>query len=227
PRVTHPAPACKGVAHLPAHPLLQVRFPRRIVRVGPPQYLLPPHDLDLARLHQPNRPSLALAVSDHPGENPLTASLALEVFLLDPPPALAAVALVVPPLEFPEDPVVHRREDAFAHSKTVVHGPALDLLIQTPDQVSRRHASRAVDRFLDLGQEPLDAPPRRLDQHFAVVTTLERLPKKIEAVLAMRDSGLLVGEFETPLGQELLHERLDFIRKENPGRAGDDEVIRI
>src|SRR5215470_13811570 len=43
----------------------------------------------------------------------------------------------------------------------------------------------------------------------------------------MRDPGLLVGEFETPLYQEMLHERLDFIFKEDLGRARDDEVIRI
>jgi hypothetical protein len=39
----------------------------------------------------------------------------------------------------------------------MVHGPAFDLLVQTLDQVSSRHAPRGVDRFLDLGQEGLDA----------------------------------------------------------------------
>ena len=123
--------------------------------------------------------------------------------------------------------MVHGREDAFAHGKTVVHRPALDLLIQAPDHVANRHAPRAVDRFLDLGQERLDASPRWFDQHLAVAPTPDRLPKKVEAVLNMRDSGLLVGEFETPLLQELLHERFDFILKENLGRARDDEVVRI
>jgi hypothetical protein len=41
--------------------------------------------------------------------------------------------------------------------------------------------------------------------------TPDRLAQEIEAVLDMRDPGLLVGEFETPLLQELCHERFDSI----------------
>ena len=37
------------------------------------------------------------------------------------------------------------------------------------------------------------------------------LAQEIEAVLDMRDPGLLVGEFETPLGQEVCHERFHFL----------------
>ena len=43
----------------------------------------------------------------------------------------------------------------------------------------------------------------------------------------MRDSGFLVGEFETPLLQEVCHERLDFITEKFLRFAGDNEVIRI
>src|SRR5215469_15429196 len=57
--------------------------------------------------------------------------------------------------------------------------------------------------------------------------TPNRLAQEVETVLDMRDPGLLVGEFETPLGQEVCHERLDFILQQKPRRAGDDEVIRI
>ena len=54
-----------------------------------------------------------------------------------------------------------------------------------------------------------------------------RLTQKVETALHLRDPGLLVGEFETPLCQEVCHERLDFILQQKPRRAGDDEVIRI
>src|SRR5262245_39728506 len=57
--------------------------------------------------------------------------------------------------------------------------------------------------------------------------TPDRLPKEVEAVLDMRDPGLLVGEFEAPLRQEVFHERLDFVLQQKPRRARDDEVIRI
>ena len=43
----------------------------------------------------------------------------------------------------------------------------------------------------------------------------------------MRDLGLLVGEFEPSLLQELSHERLDLITKKFLRCAGDQEVIRI
>jgi hypothetical protein len=35
-----------------------------------------------------------------------------------------------------EDPVIHVRKGAFARRITVIHGPAFDLLVQTPDQFS-------------------------------------------------------------------------------------------
>jgi hypothetical protein len=43
----------------------------------------------------------------------------------------------------------------------------------------------------------------------------------------MRDVGFLVGESETPFGQEVFHERLDFLTQKRRRRAGDEEVIRI
>src|SRR4051794_40043789 len=51
----------------------------------------------------------------------------------------------------------------------------------------------------------------------------DRLAQEVEAVLHRRDPGLLVGEFETPLLQELFHERLDFLLQQEPRRACDDE----
>ena len=57
--------------------------------------------------------------------------------------------------------------------------------------------------------------------------TPDRLAQEIEAVLDMRDPGLLVGEFETPLLQEVFHKRLDFIAQQKPRLARDNEVIRI
>src|SRR4051794_31225055 len=84
-------------------------------------------------------------------------------------------------------------------------------------------SSLLTEHFPDPGQERLDTLLRRLDDHLAVPEASHRLAQEIEAVFATRDSGLLVGEFETPLRQELLHERLHFILKENLGRACDDE----
>src|SRR5262249_11297576 len=128
PEVLDPAPPRKGMAHLPGQPFLQVRFPRRIVRVGVTPDLPPPQHPDPGRRHQPDRPGLAVAVAQDAGEGPGPMALPLEVTLLDPPPALAPVTLPAPAPELPEDPVVHGREGAATHREAVVHGPALDLL---------------------------------------------------------------------------------------------------
>src|ERR1700730_2908541 len=53
------------------------------------------------------------------------------------------------------------------------------------------------------------------------------LTEKVEAVVDMRDVGFLVGEFETPLLQEMCHERLYFVTELLLRRARDNEVIRI
>jgi hypothetical protein len=76
---------------------------------------------------------------------------------LDPVPALLPVPSPAPVPHHLEDPVIHVRNGAFARRITVVHGPALDLLVQALDQFSRRLAVRAVDRLLDFGHERLDA----------------------------------------------------------------------
>src|SRR5215469_13955847 len=115
---------------------------------------------------------------DYSREDPGTVAHSPEVSLLDPPPALLTVTLAAPPPEYPEDAVVHRRENALTRRKTMVHRPAFDLLIQTPDHVTRRHAPRVVNGFLDLGQERLDAPLRRLGENLAVAMTPDRLTQK-------------------------------------------------
>src|SRR5437879_6055832 len=112
------------MAQLPGHPTLQVWFPRRIIRVRFTPNLQPPEYLHSGCFHQTDWQRLAFAVSDHPGEHPVAVARTLEVFPPDPPPAFLSMTLPAPPPEFPEDSVVHCREDACAHCKTVVHRPA-------------------------------------------------------------------------------------------------------
>src|SRR5262249_49825402 len=151
-------------------------------RVGVTANLLPAKDLDPGRLYQPDWPGFAFAVTHQSREHPVAVARALEVSLPDPLPAFLSVTLPAPPPEFPLDSVVHRPEDATAHGKTVVHGPALNLLIQTPDHVADRHAPCGVDGFLDLGQKRLDAAFRRLDEDLAAAVAPDRLAQKVEAV---------------------------------------------
>src|SRR5262249_12433741 len=144
--------------------------------------------------------------------------------LLDPLLGLPAVASPTPPPEHAKDPGIDITEGAFTACVAVVQRPAPDLAVQRPDQFPRRAvASLLTEYFPDSGQERFATLLRRLDDHLAVWEASQRLAQEIKAVFAACDPGFLVGEFETPLGQELHHERFDPIFEENLGRASDDE----
>src|SRR5271165_3514705 len=107
--------------------------------------LLITNDPHLRCFHQLNRPALAFLVSQHAGEDPVAVTVLLEVFLLDPLPALFPVSSPAPAPHHLEDPMIHIRKGALARRITVIHGPALDLLVQTLDHCSCRQAARVVD----------------------------------------------------------------------------------
>ena len=163
----------------------------------------------------------------HTGEDPVAMTVWPEIGRLDPLPALVRMPSPAPAPHHLEDPMIHVRKGAFARRITVIHGPAFDLLVQTLDHFSCRLAARAVDGLLDLGQERLDALRRRLGQDLAAAIAPYVLPQEIEAVLHMRDPGLLVRELEPSFLQEMSHERLDLITKKFLRCASDQEVIRI
>ena len=102
-------------------------------------------------------PALAFGIEQFPGEDRVAMTVSLEVGHLDPLPTLLPVPSPAPPPHHSRDPVIDVVEGALARRVTVVHGPALDLLVQAQDHFPGRLAARAVDRFLDLGQERLDA----------------------------------------------------------------------
>src|SRR5690349_5009821 len=104
---------------LPGRPLFQVELPLRIVGVGRTPDLHPPQDPHPGRLHQPDRPRRAGAVTDRPREDPVPALGAREVAPPDPLPAPPGMAPSAPSPQLPEDPIVHRMEDALARGITV------------------------------------------------------------------------------------------------------------
>jgi hypothetical protein len=151
PEIFDPTAACQRLGQLPAQPCFQVRFPPPIVAIDAAANLHLTNDPHLRCRHRLNRPALAFLVSQRAGEDPVAVTLSLEVFLLDPLPALVPMPSPAPAPRHWEDPMIHVRNGALARRITVIHGPALDLLIQTPDQFSCRQAARAVDGFLNLG----------------------------------------------------------------------------
>ncbi len=102
--------------------------------------------------------SLSVAIANASGEDPVSRVHTLEVFLLDPGKALVRVPMTAPVPHHAKNSLIHFGKSAFTGRVTVIHRPTLDLLIQTVDHYSRRHAAGLVNRFLDLGQERLHAP---------------------------------------------------------------------
>src|SRR6266516_4595045 len=119
-----------------------------------------------------------------------------------------------PTPQFPEDQIIYSGKRLFARCLPVIPRPTLDLRVEPPDQFpGTQEATPLLDLLVDLAQECLDVLARRFQEHLVPVAT-HVLVKKIEAVFTTHDSGFLVGEFETPLLQEVCHERLDFCTQE-------------
>ena len=78
-----------------------------------------------------------------------------------------------------------------------------------------------------MASNVLHVPPGRLQENLAVPVAAHVLAQKVETPGHTRDAGFLGGEFETPLFQEVCHERLHFVTEKFLRRAGDDEVIRV
>src|SRR5204862_5390755 len=142
------------------------------------------------------RDGIPLLVQDLTTEDPVPVSTGLEVLLLDPLPALVRMAFPAPTPQHLIDTVVHESEGAFARSISVIQRPAFDLLIQTQDEYPGCLMPRVVQGCPDLAQECLHARFRWFQQHGTIAVAANRLSQEVEAVLDMRDSGFLVGEFE-------------------------------
>ncbi len=109
----------------------------------------------------------------------------------------------------------------------VVLRPTADQRVETLNQFPGRQMSTLLpNQVVYLDQEALLILAGRLQQKLGPETTYV-LTQEVEAVCHMRDAGFLVGEFETPLGQEVCHERLYFITQKFLRGARNDEVIRI
>src|SRR5262249_45206267 len=145
-------------------------------------------------------------------EHPVATPRPREVFLLHPGGGLLVVTPPRPPPDPPKDRSVHLGKGALARRVPVVQRPAADLRVQPLDKLpGRQRAPFFPDDPLFLGQERPHVLPRRLEEYLAAAVTPHVLAEEVEAVFAMRDPGLLVGEFETPLSKEVLHEGLDSV----------------
>src|SRR5262249_46095463 len=114
------------------------------------------------------------------------------VFLREPLPGLARVPAAAPVPESAEDPPTHAVEGVFTRGMTMVHRPALDLLVQTMNQLACRPAPCLANGLPEVTQESPHVRPRWFHQYLAAAITAQILTQEIEAVLALRDPGFLV-----------------------------------
>src|SRR5579871_1311590 len=131
-----------------------------------------------------------------------------------------------PPPELAQDQAIQARQAAVVRDVPVVLHPTADEQLEALDQFTGGEVSPWLpDRVVYLGQEALLVPagglPEKLGPEAAHV-----LAQEVEAVVDLRDAGLLVGEFKTPLGQEVCHERSGFVTPKFLRGARNDEVIR-
>src|SRR6185437_11814526 len=114
-----------------------------------------------SRFHQMDRPRLAFAIQQRPGEDPMASTNLLEVFLLEPRPTLTPVTATTPMPDHTEDTSIHLGKGALAHRPTMVHRPAFDLLVQTLNQHTHAVAVTSLDCFLHLPQKRPHTTTRR------------------------------------------------------------------
>src|SRR3954449_9403387 len=91
PESVDPTVTCPRLGQLPTPPCFQVQFPLRIVGIDGAPDLHITKDPHLGRYHQRDRPALAVLVRQHTGEDPVAMTVAPEIVLLDPFPALLLV----------------------------------------------------------------------------------------------------------------------------------------
>src|SRR5262245_23774491 len=228
PQIAHRPPAPQGLRLLARQPLLEVRFPGRVIGVRVPAYLHVSANPDRSRTRQLNQMRFAVAVVDDPGQHPMAVAHRAEVLGLHP----AGPLLVVPPTrplpDRTEGRAVHIVIGTFTGRVAVIQRPTPNDRVEALNQLPRgQRTAFFPDQATDFGQPRPDGPSRRLQVDPAVAVAPDVLAQEVEPVFDAGDAGFLVGECETPLRQEVLHERLDPIPEEGLRRARDEEIIRI
>src|SRR5262245_11663680 len=227
PKVTRRSTTRQGVGHLSGPPLLEVQLPGRIVGVGVTADFHVPTDRDRPGPEQENAPMAAVRVRYGAPKCPAAIARLGEVLPPHPGRRLVPVPPPCPTPQFLQDHIVYAYERPWASSMPVGLCPAGKLRVQPPDQLPGRAVSPVVlDYLVDLGQERPHALAGGLQEKLGPVPAYV-LAQEVEAVVHMRDAGFLVGEFETPLLQEVCHERLYFVTQKFLRGARKDEVIRI
>jgi hypothetical protein len=153
---------------------------------------------------------LALVVTRLPEEDPVSTSVLLKVFPLEPAGRFFRVSSPGPLPQTNEDGVVHARKDAFTHHVPMIIGPTSDFGVEPTDQVGGGHAQRGFEISADTIQKGLNVLFGRLDEQFPIGILAHILSEKIKAFLYVRDDRLRRGKLQSSFVQKLLYEGLHF-----------------
>ena len=146
-----------------------------------------------------------------------------KVFLPDPLARFIRVSTSRPTPKRLPDVVIHLSVHRLCDDVPMVIGPAPDLGIEQINQGFLLRRAVRPDGLSNVIQKRLHVFGRRLDEKFAAVFAYI-LSEKVEALGDMRYLGLLFGELKTPLGEECLDERLDFLLQQLFRVSGNNEV---
>ena len=105
--------------------------------------------------------------------------------------------------------MIDASECAFAHYMPMIVGPTANLGVELLDQSGGRHAPSVFDDLSDAIQEGFHIFLGGRNEQFPVRVPAHILSEKIKAFLHVCNDRLFRREFEPPLLQKLLNDRLD------------------
>jgi hypothetical protein len=144
----------------------------------------------------------------------------------DPAPRLLVVSASGPSPEALPQCRLHLLERPCRHDVAVIVRPAPKDRVELSDQISLVPSTGAANQPTSFLQKDMGILLGGLDEQFTPETA-HGLAEEVEPILNVGDAGLLRREFQSPLAQELLDQRPDFILQQLFSSAGDDEVIRV
>ena len=201
PKMLKPSSSFEHRKHLHIKPFLEVGFPGGIIGIGLRTNFRVPLDANRVGRKEVYHFGLPFLSLEEAREHPPVRTSGWPVLVFDPPARFVPVSSLCPDPEGFEDFVIDRMKYVLADHVAVVQGPSANLRIQFGDEFSCCQVSALLDVVSDLGKEGLHVLLRGGNEEldlFPFLVPAYRLPKKVEALLDMRDDCFLRGELQLP-----------------------------
>ena len=123
PKIKQLAPTFELLGHLEAKPLFKVGFPGWVIRISGGFKLNMALDRETREVEQINSLVFSGLSRDFPGEDPLSMTEVMKVFLFEPATGLVRMSVFGPAPQSLEDKMVYFGKGSFADNVTMIVGP--------------------------------------------------------------------------------------------------------